>query len=95
MDDLKLTGLKEEVQQVIKLLEEAFDTLKLENAMEKGFEHCGVQHKQHEDYSITVSQAHYADQLRPMNVTHLRIGKKDKLLEGGEETAAPSWRSRD
>ena len=77
VDDLKLAGEDAEVKEVLRLLEAEFDALKIEKGT---FEHCGVKHKQNEDFSIDVSQQHYAEQLRPMNVQHLKISAKDAKL---------------
>jgi hypothetical protein len=63
VDDLKFCGPEAECKALIKALEEAFEKMTLHKG---GFEHLGIKHIQHADFSIEVAQGHYADQLRPM-----------------------------
>jgi hypothetical protein len=83
VDDLKLAGKLEELKAAMSALEKEFDQMKVQRAMDKdGFEHCGVVHKQHEDFSIEVSQTHYAEQLRPMNDALALHMDSDALITG-------------
>ena len=63
VDDLKLTGLREQIRGCIKILESEFDALKLEY---DNFEHLGLKHSLHDDGSRGVSQQHYVQELRPI-----------------------------
>jgi hypothetical protein len=62
VDDLKIAGVDAQIKEALRILELHFDQLKVQKG---DFEHCGVVHKQAADKSITVSQQHYAEQLRP------------------------------
>lgn len=63
VDDLKFCGKEDECKALIKALEEAFEKMTLHKGT---FEHLGIKHVQHADFSIEVAQGHYADQLRAM-----------------------------
>lgn len=63
VDDLKGGGEKRVVAVLLRCLEKAFGKLNVEK---KSFEHCGVLHVQHDDFSVTMSQQHYVQQLKPL-----------------------------
>ena len=70
VDDLKLTGLREQIRGCIKILESEFDALKLEY---DNFEHLGLKHSLHDDGSRSVSQQHYVQELRPIPEAELKL----------------------
>lgn len=83
VDDLKLAGELGQLKAAIQALEKEFDQMKVQKAMDKdGFEHCGVVHRQRADYSIEVSQAHYAAQLKPIDDSLALHMKADEPLTG-------------
>ena len=69
VDCLKITGVESEITSVLKGLEEAFDTLKLER---DNFEHLGLKHALHDDDSPSVNQNHYVAELRPIAEAELK-----------------------
>ena len=60
VDDLKVTGQKEVIDQLAKYLELCFGKLKVHH---NTFEHCGIMHEQDPvTFTITLSQNHYTKQ---------------------------------
>ena len=60
-NDIKMTGLDDEMKSVLQTLSEHFDELKLER---DNFEHLGLKHVLESDGSRTISQEHYVKELR-------------------------------
>ena len=73
VDDLKFGGIETEVTALIKALEEAFEKMTLHK---KNFEHLGIKHEQLEDFTIIVSQEHYAAQLRVLADDFSSVGPR-------------------
>ena len=69
VDDLKVTGLPDEIVQARKILENHFDELKTE---ENTFEHLGLRHTHHDDGSRSISQEHYVKELRTIPDANLQ-----------------------
>ena len=70
VDDLKLGGVPSVVDNILESLTKQFGKLKIQR---KEFEHCGLIHEQSSDLqSITIHQAHYAQQLKviPISADH-------------------------
>jgi hypothetical protein len=61
VDDLKITGEKDEIKTVLALLTSSFDELKIET---NNFEHLGLKHTLEQDGSRTLSQEHYISELK-------------------------------
>ena len=80
VDDLKVTGEDSTVDRIFKTIESHVGKLKIVSAFKSSFEHCGVMHSQSEDYSITLSQDHYAARLRPVDTAQLNKLNLDALL---------------
>ena len=60
VDDLKIAGTPAAITRLLAGLEAVFGAL----AVQRGkFEHCGIMHEQHADFSITMHQNHYAKNL--------------------------------
>jgi hypothetical protein len=86
VDDLKGCGHKPTVDKILQSLAHAFGPLKIAS---KVFEHCGLKH--HQDASgITISQAHYAAQLRPIPTLGMNVAKIDTPLDKKETKAFQS-----
>jgi hypothetical protein len=66
VDDLKITGIPSILEKTIKDLTGMFGELKIHRG---DFEHCGIQHHQHADMSITMDQNHYVKNLQLIDVT--------------------------
>ena len=75
VDDLKISGIAEEIKRALQILEKHFDQLKLEK---DNFEHLGLKHTLNKDGSRTISQQHYVNELKP-------ISDKDLKLQGPHE----------
>ena len=78
VDDLKFCGLEVETEALIKALEEAFEKMSLHQG---SFEHLGIKHVQNPDFSIEVSQAHYAAQLRVLADDVAKRGDPEGALD--------------
>ena len=87
VDDLKLTGIPAEIAEAIKVLEQAFDALKIEK---NNFDHLGLRHRLHSDGSRTVDQKHYVEELRPIPEGSLRIKNAN---DGVDETVSHQFMS--
>lgn len=74
VDDLKMTGLLDEIARAQKILEENVDELKCEV---DNFEHLGLQHYRHNNDTICVTQEHYAKELRTIPEADLRINPQE------------------
>ena len=61
VDDLKFCGEESETKALMKALEEASEKIALHQGT---FKHLGIKHEQLNDFTIVVSQDHYAAQLR-------------------------------
>ena len=61
VDDIKTTGLPNEIEKLLKILTDHFDELKLER---DNFEHLGLKHTLEADGSRSVSQEHYVQELK-------------------------------
>ena len=61
VDDLKMTGEEDQMNQVLKVLTEHFDEHKVEK---DNFEHLGLRHVLEPNGSRSVSQEHYVNELR-------------------------------
>ena len=70
IDDLKITGIPSEQENLVKALEEKFDAMKIER---DNFEHLGVTHRLLDDGSRTLSQENYVKELRPIAEAELKI----------------------
>ena len=77
VDDLKFCGTEDECKSLIKALEEAFEKMTLHKGT---FDHLGIKHVQHADFSIEVAQGHYADQLRAMADDTAKRGDQDAAV---------------
>ena len=78
VDDLKITGKPSEMAEVIKGLEEAFDTLKLDY---DNFEHLGLRHTLNEDMSRSISQNHYVAELKPIPDAAVRLMNPEQVVD--------------
>ena len=78
VDDLKITGHDAEIAKVIKGLEEAFDTLKLEY---DNFEHLGLRHTLNKDMSRSISQNHYIAELKPIADADIRLMNPEQAVD--------------
>ena len=78
VDDLKITGKPSEMAKVIKGLEEAFDTLKLDY---DNFEHLGLRHTLNEDMSRSISQNHYVAELKPIPDAAVRLMNPEQVVD--------------
>ena len=78
VDDLKITGSKTAIEQLLSALTSTFGSVKIHW---KVFEHCGIHHIQQSDYSVVTHQNHYAQTLHPINATSVDITKPDVPLE--------------
>lgn len=81
IDDIKLSGETEVMNEVISKLEAHFDTVKLEK---DNFIHLGLQHERLSDGSIAESQSHYIQELKPIPDAHLRIMDKDAQVNDSD-----------
>jgi hypothetical protein len=86
VDDLKGAGEPELVKRLLAMLTKAFGPLK---CAEKVFEHCGLKHCQ-TDAGVTVTQAHYAAQLRPIPTATMNIKEINTPLNKIETEAFQS-----
>ena len=77
VDDLKMTGEPQQITRAVKILEEEFDALKLE---EDNFDHLGLKHALESDGSRTVSQDHYISELRPIAEASLKVSSGDTCV---------------
>ena len=81
VDDLKITGIPSIIEKTIKDLTAMFGDLKIHRG---DFEHCGIQHHQHEDMSITMDQNHYVKNLQLIDVTGIDASDGSKLLNASQ-----------
>ena len=61
IDDIKITGLPNEIDKLLKIITDHFDELKLER---DNCEHLGLKHALEADGSRSVSQEHYVQELK-------------------------------
>lgn len=80
VDDLKFAGTETFVVWFLGQLEIRVGTLKLFDAFNSSFEHCGIMHCQESDYSVVTHQNHYAARLHPADVSNLDVTKPLELL---------------
>ena len=68
VDDLKVAAEPSAYAALKLALEKSFGALTGKCAFKDSLEHCGIIHKQREDFSITTAQLHYAEQLCPAEI---------------------------
>ena len=80
VDDLKIAGDHAFVKGMLTFFETQVGKLKVERAFKSAFDHCGIRHTQSENYSITLSQAHYAANLRPVDTSQIDLTRTSDPL---------------
>ena len=74
VDDIKMAGLKSEIDSLVKTLEGHFGKLTYQ---ESEFTNCGICHKRLPDGTITFDQTEYLSALKPINPKHYASLQKD------------------
>jgi len=77
VDDLKVAGLTSVTTELFAQLEKHVGKLKIVSAYLSSFEHCGVVHHQLGDFSISLSQNHYTEKLRPLDLSNVDITRPE------------------
>ena len=74
VDDIKMAGMKSEIDSLVKTLEGHFGKLTYQ---ESEFTNCGICHKRLPDGTITLDQTEYLSALKPINPKHYANLQKD------------------
>ena len=76
IDDLKGCGIESWQKKLYELLVSEFGKVSQDY---KKFEHCGIMHEQHDDFTISITQDHYIKELKPI-VVPMEMRKKPEQI---------------
>ena len=83
VDDLKIAAEASAYSALKVALETSFGKLTEKCAYKSALEHCGIIHRQLEDFTISLDQKHYAEQLNPAQIPAALVSTPEARLDPG------------